>query len=145
MGEFVDRLRRGTRKPAGLVERGVDAALFNPYRRTQGDAKIVFGHTWHLSTEKNLRLLKRVEDALRGVGNRDYWFDVIDRGLPNSAYGVPNGAADLSRGRGGACRSEVRRDASAVKHPADRGFDGARLFDQTEAVVQHRRDGAYGS
>ena len=35
---------------------------------------------WGVSTEKNLRLLKRVDEALRSAGERNYRFEIIGHG-----------------------------------------------------------------
>ena len=79
-GELVDLLRTGTHKPAFLMERGVDTELFDPSKRTPSDTEVVFGNVGRLSSEKNLRLPKLVEDDLLSAGIRDYRFEVIRHG-----------------------------------------------------------------
>ena len=79
-GELVELLRTVTRKPAFLMERCVDTELFDPSRRTHSETEVVFCYLGRLSSEKNLRLLRRVEDALLSAGIRDYRFDVIGHG-----------------------------------------------------------------
>ena len=78
--ELVELLRQGTRKPAFLMERGVDTELFNPSKRTRDHNEVVFGYVGRLGSEKNLRLLKLVEDALLSAGIRDSRFEVIGHG-----------------------------------------------------------------
>lgn len=70
--ELVDMLRSGTRRPAYLMERGVDTVLFDPSRRERGAGR--------LSTEKNLRLLGRLEDALLAEGLDDFHFEIVGLG-----------------------------------------------------------------
>ena len=78
--ELVDLLRRGTGKPAFLMERGVDTILFDPARRTRDERLTVLGYVGRLSTEKNLPLFKRLEEALLAEGLRDYRFEIVGHG-----------------------------------------------------------------
>lgn len=78
--ELVDLLRAGTRKPVFLMERGVDTVLFNPARRQRQDTATVLGYVGRLSSEKNLRLFKRLEDALLSEGLSDYRFEIAGDG-----------------------------------------------------------------
>lgn len=78
--ELVDLLRTGTRKPAYFMERGVDTVLFDPSRRTREAGQIVFGHVGRLSTERNPRLLRRLEDALLAVGRDNSRFEIVGHG-----------------------------------------------------------------
>ena len=79
-GELVELLRTGTRKPAFRMERGVDTELFDPRKRMRRGNEVVLGYVRRLSSEKNLRLLKLVEDALLSAGIRNYRFEVIGHG-----------------------------------------------------------------
>lgn len=78
--ELVDLVRTGTRRPAFLMERGVDTALFRPERRMRSGGPVVFGYVGRLSTEKNLRLLQAVEEALLAEGLKDYRFEIVGHG-----------------------------------------------------------------
>ena len=79
--ELVELLRRGTDKPAFLMERGVDTELFDGAKRARkADGKAVFGYVGRLSTEKNLRVLKRLEQALVATGLSDYRIDIVGHG-----------------------------------------------------------------
>ncbi len=78
--ELVELLRAGTRKPAFLMERGVDTVLFDPARRGRDDSVTVLGYVGRLSTEKNLRLFKKLEDALAAEGVGEYRFEIVGHG-----------------------------------------------------------------
>ena len=83
--ELVELLRQGTDKPAFLMERGVDTELFNCAKRArEADGKLVFGYVGRLSTEKNLRVLKRLEQALMAGGLSDYRIEVVGHGAEST-------------------------------------------------------------
>jgi glycosyltransferase involved in cell wall biosynthesis len=66
--ELVRVLRRRTGKPVFHMRRGIDTGLFHPSQRSRSDAGLVIGYVGRLMPEKNLRLLARVEAALRSAG-----------------------------------------------------------------------------
>jgi len=66
--ELAGVLRRRTGKPVFPMGRGIDTSLFHPSRRSRPDGGLVIGYVGRLMPEKNLRLLARVEAALRGAG-----------------------------------------------------------------------------
>ena len=78
--DLVELLRARTDKPAFLLERGVDTELFGPAKRGRVDEKLVFGYVGRLSSEKNLRLLRRLERSLEAHGHRDYRIEIIGHG-----------------------------------------------------------------
>ena len=78
--ELVELLRQNTKKPAYLMERGVDSELFDCAKRGRNDGEVVFGYVGRLSTEKNLRVLKRLEDALGAARLGDYRFELVGHG-----------------------------------------------------------------
>jgi glycosyltransferase involved in cell wall biosynthesis len=78
--ELVAMLRRETGKPCFLMQRGVDADLFNPARRDPGERPLTLGYVGRLSTEKNVRFLVDVESALRAKGISDYRFLIAGAG-----------------------------------------------------------------
>lgn len=78
--ELVDLLRAGTDRPVFLMERGVDTALFDPAKRLRDGSRTVLGYVGRLSSEKNLRVFRRVEEALRAEGLRDYLFEIVGHG-----------------------------------------------------------------
>ncbi len=78
--DLVELLRTATRRPTFLMERGVDTRLFDPSRRARDDSVLVLGYVGRLSTEKNLRLFKKLEDALRAEGLADYRIQIVGHG-----------------------------------------------------------------
>ncbi len=67
--ELVERLSTATGRPCYLMERGVDHEAFHPRHRTRGeDGKIVIGYVGRLTTEKQVRRLAQVADALLLAG-----------------------------------------------------------------------------
>ena len=86
--ELVELLRHGTHKPAYLMERGVDTDLFDCAKRERkDDGTVVFGYVGRLSTEKNLRILKRLEEALVAAGLSDYCIEVVGHGSESEWLG----------------------------------------------------------
>ncbi len=78
--DLVELLRAGTEEPAFLLERGVDTDLFAPSKRVREDDTLAFGYVGRLTSEKNLRLLKRLEDYLEAHGRRDYRIEIVGHG-----------------------------------------------------------------
>jgi glycosyltransferase involved in cell wall biosynthesis len=78
--ELVDMLAQRTGRPAFLMQRGIDTALFSPVRRERADSTFVIGYVGRLSPEKNVRLLARVEDSLVAAGVENYRFLVVGEG-----------------------------------------------------------------
>lgn len=77
------------------MERGVDTELFHGAKRDrEADGKAVFGYVGRLSTEKNLRVLKRLEQALMAAGLSDYRIDIVGHGAESAWL-----AADLRKAR----------------------------------------------
>ena len=72
--ELVDLLRTETKQSCHLMQRGVDAILFNPQKRTPGDRPFTIGYVGRLSVEKNVRLLADLEKAIRSAGITNYRF-----------------------------------------------------------------------
>lgn len=99
--ELASLLRRRTGKPVVAMRRGIDTGLFHPSRRTRSGAALVVGYVGRLMPEKNLRLLARVEAALRAAGFADASFQIsgagserqwLERNLPRCIFtGVLNG------------------------------------------------------
>jgi phosphatidylinositol alpha 1,6-mannosyltransferase len=78
--ELIDMLERATRKPAFLMQRGIDTSLYSPARRDRADNVFTIGYTGRLSTEKNVRFLAEIERALIAAGHADYRFLVVGQG-----------------------------------------------------------------
>jgi glycosyltransferase involved in cell wall biosynthesis len=72
-------LEAKTDRPCFLMQRGVDAELFTPAKRTraavssQEGPNMVLGFVGRLSVEKNVALLPRIDAALRERGIRFSW------------------------------------------------------------------------
>ena len=78
--ELVEMLRAQTGLPCHLMQRGVDSTLFTPARRTPGTRPFTIGYVGRLSTEKNVRFLVRIEEALLEAGYRDFRFLIAGHG-----------------------------------------------------------------
>ncbi len=90
--ELVNLLRNRTRKPAFLMQRGVDTVLFSPEKRTPGLRPLTVGFVGRLSPEKSVRLLRDVSLALQRAGIFDYRILVVGDGHERAwmAQNVPN-------------------------------------------------------
>jgi phosphatidylinositol alpha 1,6-mannosyltransferase len=106
--ELCRLLERKTGRRCLLMPRGVETELFSPLHREREpvDREFVLGFVGRLSIEKNVMLLKRVDEELRAAGLTNFRFLIIGHGaeeawlrqnLPNAELpGVLRGA-DLSR------------------------------------------------
>lgn len=82
--QLLQLLRERTGKPVFRMGRGIDTELFNPCRRRRTDGGLVLGFVGRLMPEKNLRLLPRVEAAVRAVGLREVSFLIVGAGSERS-------------------------------------------------------------
>ena len=78
--ELVNMLEATTGKPCYLMSHAVDTAVFNPDRRDRTGGLFRIGYVGRLTTEKNVRLLARMEQALLERGYRDFEFVVVGEG-----------------------------------------------------------------
>jgi phosphatidylinositol alpha 1,6-mannosyltransferase len=78
--ELISTLTRRTGKQVLRMGRGIDTQLFHPSKRQRTDDGLVVGFVGRLMPEKNLRLLPRVEEALRTAGLRDCRFVLVGEG-----------------------------------------------------------------
>ena len=78
--DLVEMLESATRKPCILMRRGIDTQLFHPGRRQRQDRTLTLGFVGRLSTEKGIRLLKDVEEALLACGVADFKFLIVGQG-----------------------------------------------------------------
>jgi glycosyltransferase involved in cell wall biosynthesis len=78
--ELMDMLEARTRKPAFLMQRGIDTVLYSPAKRHRSDHVFTIGYTGRLSTEKNVRFLPRIERALIAAGHTGYRFVIVGQG-----------------------------------------------------------------
>lgn len=104
--ELAGLLRQRTGKPVFPMRRGIDTGLFHPSRRTRSDSGLVVGYVGRLAPEKNLRLLARVETALRAAGFTDARFQItgagserrwLERNLSRATFTGVLGGEDLAR------------------------------------------------
>lgn len=78
--ELVELLASHTGKPCHLMQRGVDATLFHPGKRTPGSRPFTIGYVGRLSAEKNIRLLVDIERAFLSRGFSEYRFLIAGSG-----------------------------------------------------------------
>ncbi|HUO32959.1 MAG TPA: glycosyltransferase [Bryobacteraceae bacterium] len=78
--ELIALLHERTGKPVFPMGRGVDTDLFRPSRRSRHDSTLVLGYVGRLMPEKNLRLLVRLDAALRAAGVEDFQFQFTGSG-----------------------------------------------------------------
>lgn len=78
--ELCARLEQATGRRCFRMPRGVDAALFDPARRTRGDdGELVLGFVGRLSVEKNVALLAAVQQELDARGLK-FRFLIVGQG-----------------------------------------------------------------
>jgi glycosyltransferase involved in cell wall biosynthesis len=78
--EWRQTLEARTKKPTFVMTRGVDTTLFTPERRKRSDAFVNIGYVGRLSTEKNVRALAVLQDALWAAGIVNTRFTIIGDG-----------------------------------------------------------------
>jgi glycosyltransferase involved in cell wall biosynthesis len=78
--EWRQTIEARTKKRTFVMTRGVDTALFTPARRTKLGGPVNIGYVGRLSTEKNVRALAALQDALWAAGIVDTRFTIIGDG-----------------------------------------------------------------
>ena len=78
--ELVELLRQRTGKDCHLMQRGVDARLFDPAKREAGERPFTIGYVGRLSAEKNVRLLAGMENAMLLAGYSNFKFVIAGAG-----------------------------------------------------------------
>jgi glycosyltransferase involved in cell wall biosynthesis len=78
--ELVDELGRRTKRQAQIMGRGVDTDFFSPAKRTADGKVFTLGFVGRLRAEKNVRLLIKIEEALRAAGKKDFRFLIVGEG-----------------------------------------------------------------
>jgi glycosyltransferase involved in cell wall biosynthesis len=78
--ELVEFLHHRTGTATFLMRRGVDTTLFSPAKRDVRDGTFRFGFVGRLSSEKNVRLLPRLEQALIAAGHTEFRFLIVGEG-----------------------------------------------------------------
>ena len=79
--ELCALLERSTGRPCNLMQRGVDAELFHPAKRTRdtNDREAVLGFVGRFSIEKNVALLAQVQQQL-DQSHEEFHFLVVGHG-----------------------------------------------------------------
>ncbi len=78
--EMVRVLEAATGKPCYLMSHAVDTEAFCPELRDRQGGPFRIGYVGRLTAEKNVRALARLEQALLGMGHRDFHFVVVGEG-----------------------------------------------------------------
>ncbi len=80
--ELCQLLERKIGRPCHLMQRGVDAELFHPGKRSRDadDREQVLGFVGRLSVEKNVALLAQAQQKLETMGLRDFHFLIVGHG-----------------------------------------------------------------
>ena len=72
--QLCDLLQAKTGRPCHLMQRGVDAELFSPAKRTRTSSlPFTLGYVGRLSVEKNVAVLPRIDRDLRARGLDPHW------------------------------------------------------------------------
>ncbi len=108
--ELISLLARRTGLPCFPMERGVDARLFSPDRRTRSAADpFVIGYVGRLSPEKSVRDLATLERAMIEAGIERYRFLIVGEGVERTWLRENLRKADLP----GAQRGETLAESYA--------------------------------
>jgi phosphatidylinositol alpha 1,6-mannosyltransferase len=78
--ELIEMLEQRTKKPAFLMQRGIDTILYSPSKRNRVEEVFTIGYTGRLSTEKNVRFLAEIERAFIAAGRTGYRFLIVGQG-----------------------------------------------------------------
>ncbi len=80
--ELCSLLEAKSGRPCHLMQRGVDARLFSPSKRTRSPTDIAFilGYVGRLSIEKNVALLPCIEQRLLALGIANVRFLIVGHG-----------------------------------------------------------------
>ena len=78
--EMIRVLEAATGKPCYLMSHAVDTDVFSPELRDRTDGTFRIGYVGRLTTEKSVRVLARLEQALLDRGYRDFQFVIVGEG-----------------------------------------------------------------
>ncbi len=78
--EMIQVLEAATGKPCCLMSHAVDADVFSPGLRDRTDGTFRIGYVGRLTTEKSVRTLARLEQALIEKGYHDFQFVIVGEG-----------------------------------------------------------------
>ncbi len=93
--DLVAMLEQETGRPVFLMKRGIDAALFNPAKRTVHDGIFRLGYVGRVTPEKSVRFLADLERALNNIGLRNFRFLIVGDGSEQDWLKRNLKAADL--------------------------------------------------
>jgi glycosyltransferase involved in cell wall biosynthesis len=91
----VQLLERQAGKPCRLMQRGVDASMFNPAKRDPGQRPFTIGYVGRISVEKNVRFLCEIERSLREADITAYRFLIAGSGGEQAWLSANLGNADF--------------------------------------------------
>lgn len=78
--EMIRVLEAATGKPCYLMSHAVDAEIFRPELRNRTDRTFRIGYVGRLTTEKSVRVLARLEQALLDKGYHGFEFVIVGEG-----------------------------------------------------------------
>jgi phosphatidylinositol alpha 1,6-mannosyltransferase len=78
--EMIRVLEAATGKPCSLMSHAVDTAAFRPELRDRTSGPFRIGYVGRLTTEKSVRVLARLEQALLERGCQDFRFVIVGEG-----------------------------------------------------------------
>jgi phosphatidylinositol alpha 1,6-mannosyltransferase len=78
--ELVRMLKAATGKPCYLMSHAVDTDAFSPAFRARSDNQFRIGYVGRLTSEKNVRMLAKLEQALVQMGHRDFRIVIVGEG-----------------------------------------------------------------
>ena len=78
--KMVHLLEERTRRPAFLMEHGVNTELYSPNRRTRRSGSFCIGYAGRLTPEKNVRFLAALEQNLLAAGQSNFHFLLAGEG-----------------------------------------------------------------
>jgi glycosyltransferase involved in cell wall biosynthesis len=82
--ELIGMLEERTGKPTYVMRRGVEIETFHPANRERSDDTFELGYVGRISTEKNVRFLKTLEEGLFAAGLRNFRVIVVGHGNEQS-------------------------------------------------------------
>ena len=77
--EMIQVLEAATGKPCYLMSHAVDTTVFSPELRRRTDGPFRIGYVGRLTTEKSVRAMARLEQALLDRGHRDFQFVIVKK------------------------------------------------------------------
>jgi len=78
--EIIHRLQEATGKPCFLMSHAVDTTVFSPQFRDRPPGPLRIGYVGRFTTEKNVRLLARLERVLLAKGHEDFEIVLVGQG-----------------------------------------------------------------